>query len=252
MQNSTMIGHNNPPSDEELLRQKLIQNNTQLFERAKELNSASQRVPKQVVNDAIAGKLADFIKQVGVCSRALEEARKSEKKPFLDMGTAVDATFREAQELLLFAKTMAEKPLAEYTFKKQEEERKKAQELAEKQRKEADEKLKKEEELRKAGLDEQADAAKKQAEKAQGRAEKAQVSADTGKGLGASRGSQASVSVREVWIGKVTDRNKLDLEKLRPYFTDDALQAAINKFIGDQGRELTGAEIKKEKRAVTR
>ena len=68
------------------------------------------------------------------------------------------------------------------------------------------------------------------------------------------RGDQGSVSTfRTEWQGTLQDRGELDLEALRPYFTDDALQLAINGFVkANAGRQLPGAWIRQENIGVTR
>jgi DNA repair exonuclease SbcCD ATPase subunit len=68
------------------------------------------------------------------------------------------------------------------------------------------------------------------------------------------RGEQGSVSTfRTEWQGTLTDRAEIDLEALRPYFTDDAIQLAINAFVkANAGRQLAGAWVRQENIGVTR
>lgn len=251
---SALIGHNNPPSDLDILTERLQENNQKVFDRVDKLKEAADRVPAEIDNDETAGKVADYIKAVNTCHKALEDTRKAEKQPFLDMGRVVDETFKVPQEELAIAKAKANKPLTAYSVKKQEEERKRREVEAEKARKEAEERAAKAKELEDAGLKEQAEAAKKQAERENDKADRYEQSATTGAGLGMSRGATASVSVRKQWVGKVVDREKLDLEALRPYFSDAELQKAVNGFVRDHkgDKKLAGAEITEEASAVTR
>lgn len=254
MTQHALIGHNNPPSDLEILRDRLKENNQKVFDQVDKLKEAADRVPQNIEDDETAGKVADYIKAVNTCNKALEDTRKAEKQPFLDMGRAVDDTFKRPQEELAIAKAKANKPLTAYSLKKQEEERKRREAEAEKARQEAEERRKKEEELRQAGLEEQAQAAAKQAEKEEKKADRYDQSIESGSGLGMSKGATASVSVRKIWVGKIVDRDKLDLEALRPYFSEADLQKAVNGFVREHkgDKKLAGASITEEASAVTR
>lgn len=55
-------------------------------------------------------------------------------------------------------------------------------------------------------------------------------------------------SLRTNWVGIIEDRQKLDLNALRDFMSDDDLQKALNKFVGVHkgGRKLKGAIIQEE------
>jgi hypothetical protein len=70
-----------------------------------------------------------------------------------------------------------------------------------------------------------------------------------------SYGSRGGLSTR--WVGVITDRDQLDLNALRPYFSNDDLQKALNGFVkanckGQTGATLRGADIKEQTSAVVR
>ena len=71
--------------------------------------------------------------------------------------------------------------------------------------------------------------------------------------LSRNRGEHGAVaSLRTTWTGEIADTHTLDLEVLRPFFSMDALQKAVNGFVRQGGRELKGARIFEQTHSVVR
>lgn len=67
--------------------------------------------------------------------------------------------------------------------------------------------------------------------------------------FGRTRGEYGGLATQQqIWTHANLDRATLDLGALRPYFTDDALAAAVGQFIAAGGRKLTGVDIYQDAR----
>ena len=87
------LGHNRPPADADPLRDRLGEEYATMKDRHDALLASVKAVP-EVVTDANAGRVADFVKQVGAHTKALDIARVAEKEPFLNGGRTVDGYFK--------------------------------------------------------------------------------------------------------------------------------------------------------------
>jgi len=251
---SATIGHNNPPSDAETLKESLQEKHGKLLSRANELFTAADRIPEVFASDEEAQKAGDFIKQITACSKSLEAERVSEKEPYLTLGRVVDGFFKNYTDILLKAKNKASRPLDAYVKQKAEEERKQRQEEAERLRKQAEEQATAAAALSTAKMDDLADKALNQAVITEQQANKVEASiAAKPAELASVRGEMGSLaSLRTRWVGEVIDRESLDIEKLRHHIPLDALQKALNSFITAGGRELKGAKIYEKTETVVR
>src|SRR4051812_39027847 len=88
------IGHNLPPSDVEVLREKLAEKNADLLNRQEELVSAANRAPDSCDNEDAAKKFTDTIKMMTACKKSLEGRRIEEKEPYLTLERSVDGFFK--------------------------------------------------------------------------------------------------------------------------------------------------------------
>lgn len=66
------------------------------------------------------------------------------------------------------------------------------------------------------------------------------------------RGDSSMASITEKWVGRVEDRAAIDLEALREHLPFDALEQAVQSFVNAGGRELKGAYIYQDLKAVVR
>ena len=245
------IGDNNPPPDllvGEALREKLRDEHADLLRRCEELLEAGQRVPA-VTSDDVAGKVADFIKQLGALTKTAESHRTGAKEPYLDGGRVIDGFFKGITDPVTELKTAVQRKLTIYLREKEEAarqariaEERAAREAAEKARREAEEKAQAAADA--AALDDAIEA-EKAAELAAADLVKAEQAADVKAAeLSRTRGEYGAVSsLRTQWVFDEIDRDKIDLETLRFYIPQDGLETAVRAFIKAGGRTLLGTRI---------
>lgn len=251
-QETAGLGHNNPPSDAEILSAKLAEENEKVLKRAKDLIESSAKIPEKFENDETAEKATEYIKQVRTCKNAIEEARTKAKEPFLVHGRMVDTFFKAHDKALEIALEKAKKPLNAFVQEKAELERQRLRDAEEQKRKEAEALASVA--VAVSNIDVGAgEVAFEDALEAEVMANKMQVASQAKTGLGAVRTeSGATASTRRTVVGEVVDISKLDLETLRYLIPADALQKALNAFIRNGGTELAGAKIWEKIEAVVR
>jgi len=86
------LGHN-VQSPINTLRAELEQDNIPLLKRRDDLLAASERMPKEVLDDEEAGRVSDQIKQLKACAKDAESRRVGEKAPHMALAHAVDGFF---------------------------------------------------------------------------------------------------------------------------------------------------------------
>lgn len=243
------IGHNEPPDDITILRDRLAEEAKPLLRRRDELLAGVDRAPLEIEDEIVCGKVADLVKLVTACHKAAEGQRIARKEPFLESGRAVDGFFKGITDPLEKARKLLDQRLTAYQRRKAEEERRRREEEARRQREEA-ERARQEAEARAAALKNEADlraaiAAEEQAKQAQADAAAAQKAAEAKAAeLSRSRGDLGAVaSLRTYWDFSDLVRAELDLEALRPHLPQDALEKAVRSFIRAGGRELRGCRI---------
>ena len=238
------IGDNKPPSPIDELRNRLEDDYGAVLARRDELLASVERMPDTVNDDAMAGKFGDQIKLISSCIKKADSHRKAEKEPHLEGGRAVDGWFKAITEPLEKAKGLAQAPLAAYERQKAAAERRRLEDEAKRQREEA------ERAAQDAKTDDDLDTAVATEETAQDAEVKANASnAD----LSRTRGDYGSVSsLRTTWKHDGLDRDRLNLEALRPHLTEDAIHQAIRSFIKAGGRNLAGVRIYEHSDVVVR
>jgi chromosome segregation ATPase len=138
--NSTAIapmGHNQPPSDIEIIAENVQRLYPDILQRAEQLMQAVDRVPEKVESDEEAGKIGDYIKQITMCKKNLDAIRVSEKEPYLAKGRAVDGFFKPYAEKLTAIIEQIKPIQAEWVRKKEEAERRRREEEAARKAEEA-------------------------------------------------------------------------------------------------------------------
>lgn len=248
------MGHNEPG----------IQNSIELeygdeFATVDELVSRMVEVPDEIVDDTVEGELQDFMKQLTAHRKACEALRVSIKEPHLIAERAIDAMWkgkatgpldkaikavRDRLTVYKQAKALAERRLREEAARRHAEEAAAA-------RAKADE----EAAAMKTTEDEAAAVVSHEAsEQAHARAAQSRRAADAKPAdMSRTRSDYGAVgSLRETWTGYVSDRDILDLEPLRQHIPKAALESAVKAFARVGGRELRGAKIYPEQKAVVR
>ena len=257
MTEQATIGHNNPPTDAEILRERLTDKNQELLDRKDKLLDAVDRVPKVIEDDETEEKITNFLSSITKCEKSLESTRVAEKEPYLTLGRSVDGFFKAHMDALAKARRDIKPSLDARLIWKREEQRRMDMEAAAERQRLADEQA--------------AEAAKAEAEKMPIRADELMTTAlnseataermaekASGKISVMSRSAEgASANLRSTWKIEATDRAKIDLELLRGHFTDDALQAALNSYLRTmakpvEGQPLQGARIWEHTESVVR
>lgn len=256
--NTDMIGHNKPPTDHELIRENMAEKNAKAIKRAKALVEAADRVPEKIDDQDTADKITDLEKQITFCFNALEAARKEEKAPYWEMCKVVDGFFSEGfLDPLTAAKKRVKKIQTAFLVEQENIERSRRAELAKREQEERDRKANEAAKLEAEGKKSQAEAILETAIQHDHDAAFFEGAAQArGATVAASQGEMtgAKSSLRYIPTGEIVDREVLDLEALRPYLSNDALQKALNAFVKMHGvnRQIKGAKIWEKPEATTR
>ena len=248
MNERVTIGGNNPPSEIEILQERLDSH----IDTEKNINElVSREIPKLIEDDAGAGKVTDYIKALKGARTSVEKIFKTEKAPILAAGKVADKWKTSRWEKIDARVADASKPVIAWNAKKEEAERKRQVELARLAQEEADKLAREAAEHADAGIDDTADdlldAAIEQEDKSTALTEKA-----TGVIKTRSTGMYSTASSRKVWVGKIDNYPALDVAALAIYFTADALDKAIRAAIKDGIREIKGVKIYQEDKLTIR
>lgn len=241
------IGGNNPPSEIEILKQRL----ESYVKEEKLINELTAReIPSEIKNDEEAGENADYIKSLKSARSSVEKIFKAEKEPFFEACKVADAWKNTRWLKLDDCVNKASKPILAWNRKKEDAEKARQLELARLAQLEA-ERLAKEAEIHaNAGIE---DTAEDLLNFAIEEENKSVALVDKSNEVrGRSYGSFSSASSRKVWVGKVDSMAALDLELLRKYLTKDDVDKAIRTAIKDGVREIRGVKIFEEDKLTIR
>lgn len=125
------VGHNEPPPE--------------LLAKADALLTTADRWVRErpiIATEEIAGRAADFLRQLTATESALDRERKAKKRPHQDAAAAVEAIYKPALDKLAAAKDAIKRLIAAWQRKLEErlaEERRKAEEAAAEARRKAEE-----------------------------------------------------------------------------------------------------------------
>lgn len=240
----TEPGTNNPPSDIEILQEKLREELASLFGRQKALLGAVDRAPLLIDDEETSGKMADLARQIAACRKAIEDRRVAAKEPFLALERAVDAVCVKPRDELDKAKKLIADRLTAWQRKKEAEERRRREEA---ERAAAEAAKRAQEEANKAAATLQTEADLDAAIAAEDLAK--QATADAAAASRASNAKAAELSRTRGDYGAVAslrgfidfdglDRATLELDALRPYLPQDAIEKAVRAYIRARGEEL--------------
>lgn len=123
---------NNPDNSDPLV-DRLTTQYAPLRARAEELAAGLANVPAAIDASTI-DRATGYVKQIKLCAREAEDARKAEKDDFLQAGRKVDGFFKELAALLESTAEAVEKRMQVYLRAKAEEERRRREEEARKAR----------------------------------------------------------------------------------------------------------------------
>lgn len=249
------MGHNQPPPEHELIRERLRTTCVDKIERRDELEAGAMDLP-QITDDDAAGEVSDFIKMITAAIKDAEAMRVKEKEPHLAASRAVDGFFKsELIDKLVTLQAKVQSPLTTYLREKEARERREREEAAQRQREEAAQREREARALERARMTEEAEKLREKAAANTAEAQRLDREADKAKPatLSRTRGSMGSVaSLRTQWVGRITDPDAVDLVKLRPYITPESIQKALNLAIRAGVREVAGCVIVEETVAAVR
>lgn len=255
----TDLSHNQGPATEaEALRLRLQEDHADLIARVQALSEAASRVPATIDSDELCGKASDFIKQMRAAAKAADNARVKEKAPYLEAGKVVDAFFKQLAEKV----DLAAKPIVaraeDYMKAKAAEERRRREEearrveeerrLAEERARTAAETMQTDQDLDVAVEAETVAAQLVAEEEARRKDAEAKVT-----DLARTRGDYGGVATLATrWTFKDLNRHAIDLEALRQYLPQDAIEKAVRAAIRAGVRDLRGVTIFQDETAVIR
>lgn len=241
------IGHNNPPSQVELIQQGLLDRHAKLITRKDDLLAAFERTPETIADEETAKKIGDFIDQFTAACKVADSTREAEKEPYLSGCRAVDGWFKAITEPMTRTKATLNARLKVFLDRKAAAERERLKQLELEKLREAEAARRKEAEAAEAAALAAETNDVKLADQA---VATAVVAADTAKvaeaqaiAAGAAadakpaehsriRGDLGSVkSLKLVWKHRDLDKDIVDLEKLRPFLKTEHLDMAIRAYI---------------------
>lgn len=238
------FGDNQPPPSADPLRERLEETYREQLALVDHLVAEAGRVPP-INDDRIAGAVGDYVKECVAHEKALNAIRVGEKEPYLHGGRTVDAVFTAASERLRVALLPVRLAMGEYLRQKEAAMRAEAEAAAaakalESQRLAA-------QALALAEQDAKAsDHLLRGAAVAETQAMLSQLAVEVAKpaDFARLRGAGGAVStLRSYWTHCDLDRGKIDLEALRPHFTEQAIVSALGAYIKAGGRSIVGATI---------
>jgi len=242
-------GHNNPPSNAEMITSKLSEDYAILLNRKTELLEGFERTPETVEDKETCGKMIDFVKQLKLAAKKTDQCRDDEKRPHLEAGNTIQAWFKGNQNQLLDAVKELEGRITVYQRKVADEERKRREEqerIAREEQAKADRLAKEAEEAMQSdeGL-ENAIAAEEFAQEAQKVAESANnaVNANSTSMSRQHSESGASASLSTFWDCKITDMAIIDLNALRNHINPDVIERAVKASVKAGVRIINGVKI---------
>lgn len=246
MEDISLIGHNNPPSEIEILKQRL-----QGYELEKELERLSLRaIPAEIADDEQAGKISDYISAVKTAIDAVAKAHKKEKQPFWDAGKAADDWKNDLSKKFDALVSKASAPLLAWNRKKREEEEARQKQIAEEARIKAEQLAAQAEAHAKEGLQETADELLNAAIQEEDKA--AMIQANSNVVEVKSRGSFSSSGLKQEKVVSIESRAALDLDMLRPYFKDEDLLSTAKRAVADGKHDIRGVKVSYEDKLTNR
>lgn len=247
MEQRMAIGGNNPPSESEILKQRL----ERYIKEEKLINDLiAVKIPDKIESDEKAGEITDHIKSLKSVRKTIETIFTNEKAPFLAAGKVADA-WKNARWLKIDdCVNKASNPVIVWNKKKEDDEKATQAELARKAQEEAEALAKEAEALADAGINNTAEDLLNFAVAEESKADAILEKAENIRGR--SYGSFSSASSRKVWVGEIEDVTQVDLNLLRKYFSRSDIEAVINRAVKEGVRELRGVKIFEEDKLTIR
>jgi len=240
-------GHNNPPSEMDVLQERL----QGYKEETDTLNRLSKtEIPAEIKDAEESGKITDHIKSLKNLQSGIDKIHKSEKAPYLECGKQVDAWknwFKGETDSLIRTASL---PVLVWNKKKEKAEQLRLAEISLKAEEEAAALAAEAEAHADAGIEDTADELMDLSEREQKKADLVANKIATVKGR--SRGGMSVSSNRSPWTGELVARGVLEIDKLTEYFTDEEITKAIKRAVKAGAREIRGTRIYQEDKLTVR
>lgn len=246
MTNLATIGHNLPPTDEEILKEKLQERSQKDLGLMASLLAAA--IPEKIETDDEAKQAADFIDRLKGLEKSFEKAHKEEKAPYWNMGKVVDGFFNTRIKSVEDFRKKYSRPVDAFLTAKAEAEREAIRKREAEARRIADA-------LAADALAHEAENIKDTASDLMDMAVQAEAKADSlgnyaqntkAADLAKIRTESGVVlSQRTKWVGEPLDETYagVDLNFLRKWMKPDHIQLAINAAVRDGERNVPGVKI---------
>lgn len=243
-------GHNNPPSDTEILSDNLTLRHVHAMRAAEGHLEIVANIPDHFTQENEASFTSDLIKLMQNLSKEMERRRKDEKEPFLRQGQFVDSFFGEYVTKLAAGIAKAKAPLDDWMKRKADAEQAERDATARLLQEQRDAALRAAVAPEAAGGAEKTPAERAEAvEKVSSLNQQVKVAESIAAApittMAKTTGRASAAALDEKWIGTITDVDQLELVKLRPFLPLAELQKAVDRYVRQGGRQLAGAEIKK-------
>lgn len=254
-----MAGHNNPPSKTEEIMQGLMESvkdraEAILFPIRTALNKAEDEFAgKPIVNAEQCAKVSDFTKELKSSAKKLEALRVAEKEPFKVAGDAVHAFFKAKLDAIDKTTSSLSSLVTTYLNEEMRKKRLLDAAAADEARKLAAAQVETAVQLDNSGMTSQSDSSLSKAQSNLNQAAKLDLTAIAKPAeLVRTRGESSLATLKTVWVGKVIDKDKLDLNQLKAFIPDADLQKFVNSFVRAGHHQLDGLHIYEESSAAIR
>lgn len=243
------VGHNKMPLSE------LLPIATAVFQPDVDgIAARANAAPRVITGPADMDAAASLVKDSKALFKKVETARKEMKQPFLDGGKLVDGHYGALTERLDRIATTFQKAADAYTAQQLELERQRRLAEAERIRQEEAAAREMAEAAEEAGKVPMAETMAHMADAAGYEARQLEQEA-TGSAADLVRTVTSSgvlTSAKTPWVHEITDIGEVDLNALRPYLKQDAIDAAIRLAIRQGVRSIRGVRIFQDVKAVIR
>jgi len=241
------IGHNNPPTEIEILKQRL----DAYTEEKEQFNRlAAKQIPAEISDDKEAGQVSDHLGFIKKLADDISKIHKKEKQPFWDAGKAADDWKNKFIENLDALTEKAAPVMLKWNKKKEAEEVQRQLDIAKAAREAAEALAIQAEAHADAGIEDTANELLEAAIKQETKADMIQNNSDHVKVK--SRGTWSSSSIKKTWVAEIESKAAIDVAAILKYLPDDELVKAANRAIKDGARKITGFKIYEKEELSTR
>lgn len=239
---AAVIGHNNPPSDIDIINERLNQSEADIRNLM-----AFGDAPDAIADEQEAGRITQTIKNAKAVIAKVTDTHKTLKEPYLECGKACDAWKRRLEAEITDIVKKFSAPLNAFLEAKAKEERERQLAAARAEQAKAEALQREAVAHENAGIQDTANELMDAAVHSEFVADQivSNVIHATPSQLAKSRSFEgATASQKLVWTGEINNLAAMNLNALRDHFKLEDIQKAVNSFVRNGGRELDGVVIK--------